>query len=426
MATIENMARVDGFERFCSRLAKFSLFVFLLVSFFGIAMPFQEGALDADEITTASPINQFVFSTLYLLSFISLLPKRHLAFRVIRTEKFLALFLLWSLISVLWSEVPFVSFKRWIRIFGAMIVLLSGLLHLRSSEDSIPYFKIILSVYLPLSILSILFIPGATQYAVSAWRGIAQHKNTLGQICLVSLIIWSYAFYRGDLRNKAFAFIFWSASFILILGSRSVTSILTAGALLSYVAFLFLNKQVFRPVVGSYISSLFFFAFFMSLIPIIYLAQDALVAVPELLGKDITFSGRVYLWEDVFEDAKSHFFYGCGFGGYWVPGTSAMDRIWGNHYTLFNQAHLGYLDILNETGLIGIILFIFMVLFYFINLLRLPQSHFWCVFILSALISNLQETSLFKPMNLVGILFIFSYLAFYVDSIKKEFTGTYN
>jgi O-antigen ligase len=426
MATSENMASVDSFERFCSLLAKFSLFVFLLLSFFGIAMPFQDRPEDVSDVTTASPINQFVFSTLYILSFISILPKRHLAFHTIKAEKFLTIFLIWSFITVFWSDALFVSFKRWIRIFGAMIVLLSGLLHLRSTDDAFKYFKIILSVYIPLSILSILFIPGAYQYEFSAWRGIAQHKNTLGQISLVSLIIWSYAIYSDDIRKKLIALIFWGASFILLLGSRSVTSILTAGALFTFSGFLYANRQIFRPVVGSFISSMFFLAFFISLIPLIYLGQDALASVPELLGKDITFSGRLYLWEDVFEDAKSHLFYGCGFGGYWVPGSAAMDRIWGIHYTMFNQAHLGYLDILNETGLIGIMLFTFMVVFYFNNLSKLQESYFWQVFVVSALISNLQESSLFKPMNLVGILFIFSYLALYVKRIKKEFTVTNN
>ena len=420
MDTIDNTTAIDGFSRFCSNLAKFSFFVFLFFSFFGTTLPFQERLTDADEITTSSVFNQLVFSTLYVISFISLIPKRDLAFRIIKAEKFFAIFLVWSLISVFWSQVPMVSFKRWLRILGMAVVILSVLVHLRSADDTMQYFKIILAVYLPLSIFSILFIPGAIQWEFPAWRGIAMHKNELGQISLVSMMIWSYAFYRGDLRNKAMAFVFWCMSFILLMGSRSVTAVLTAGILMAFAFFLIISGQIFRPVVGGFVSSMFFIVFFLSLIPVIYLAQDALASLPGLLGKDLTFSGRVYLWADVFDDAKSHLFLGCGFGGYWVPGTPTMDRIWDIHYTLFNQAHLGYLDILNETGLIGGALFACMVISYFIRLSKFDQPHFWKFFVLSALISNLSETSFFKPLNLINVLFIFSYIALNVDRVKSR------
>lgn len=384
-------------------------------------MPFQDKLTDVDEITTSSSTSQIVFSTLYILSFISLLPKRHIFYQIIKTEKFFTLFLIWSFITVFWSDVPLVSFKRWLRIFGNTLIMISALLYLRKTDDATKFFKIILSIYLPLSFLSILFIPGAIQYNQSAWRGIAAHKNTLGQISLVSVIIWSYALQEESIKKKLFAFIFLSMSLVLLMGSRSVTAYLTASALLALAGFLYVDKKIFRPTIGRFFSSMFIFSFIVCMIPAILLSVNYLASLVELFGKDLTFSGRTYLWADVFDDAKTHLFYGCGFGGYWVPGTPAMERIWEIHYTLFNQAHLGYLDLLNETGIIGILLFVCIVIFYFINLIKLGQPHFWKVFIISALISNLQESSLFKPLNLTGALFIFSYLILYIDRVKSKF-----
>jgi exopolysaccharide production protein ExoQ len=420
MDAIEDTIPIDGFSRFCSNLAKFSFFVFLFFSFFGTNLPFQERLADAEEITTSSVFNQLVFSSLYILSLISLIPKGNLAVRIIKAEKFFTIFLLWSLISVFWSEVPLVSFKRWLRIWGMAIVILSVLVHLRSADETLQYFKIILCVYLPLSILSVFLVPGATQWEFPAWRGIAMHKNELGQISLVSMLVWAHAFYRGDFKNKILAFLLGCLSFILLMGSKSVTAILTAGILMTYGAFLIISKQIFRPVVGRSVSAVYFIVFFLGLIPVVYLGQDALASLPGLLGKDLTFSGRVYLWADVFQDATSHLLLGCGFGGYWVPGTPAMDRIWDLHVTLFNQAHLGYLDILNETGLVGIALFAGMVTFYFIQLAKFDQPHFWKFFLVSALISNLSETSFFKPLNLINVLFVFAYIALYVDTVKRR------
>jgi O-antigen ligase len=419
MDTIDNTAPVDSFTRFCSNSGKFSLFVFLLLIFFGFTVPFQERYTDVADITTSSPINQVVFSALYVLAFISLLPKRHLVYQLIRTEKFLTIFLIWAFFTIFWSEVPLVSFKRWIRNFGMVLIIISGFLYLKSSEDVMQFFKAILSVYLTLSILSVLFVPGATMENHSAWRGIAMHKNTLGQISLASLIIWCYAFYRGNLNSKLYALLFLGLSLILLIGSKSTSALLTAMVLFAFVGFQFLDKNIFRHVVGGFISSIFFITLFISFIFVLYLAQDFLSFVPELFGKDLTFSGRIYLWEDVFIDAKTHMAFGCGFGGYWVVGSRAMDEIWNNHSMAINQAHLGYLDLLNETGLIGFILFVCMIIYYLINLLKLEKTQFWSIFFISAIVFNLQETSFFIPMNITGVLFILSYLVLYVNKVKS-------
>jgi hypothetical protein len=83
-----------------------------------------------------------------------------------------------------------------------------------------------------------------------------------------------------------------------------------------------------------------------------------------------------------------------------------------------NQSHLGYLDILNETGIVGISIFIIMLIYYFRNLSMLKKEHFWKWFIIITLIINFTESTLFGPHMLTGILFIFSYIALYVESVK--------
>lgn len=420
MDSIENTTSVDGFTQFCSYLAKFSFFVFIFFTFFGTSMPFKDGMKDATDITTSDVSDQVIFSGLYVLSFIGIIPKRREAFQVIRTEKFFTILILWCFASMFWSDAPFVSFKRWIQIVGMTVIMLSALLHLRSADDTMQFLKLILSVYLPLSIAAVLFVPGAIQWEFPAWRGIASHKNTLGQISLVSLIIWSYALGQGKFKNKLISFIFWSMSLVLLIGARSVTAFLTAAVLLTFISFLYIERKIFKAVVGSFISSMFFIAFFLSLIPVIYFGFDFLESLPGLIGRDLTFSGRVYLWADVFEDARNHLLFGCGFGGYWVPDTPAMDRLYKLYLWLPNQAHLGYLDLMNEIGIMGLVIFALMILYYFINLSNLEQPHFWKLFVVSLLISNLSETSLFKPMNLVFIFFIFAYLALFTDIVKNK------
>jgi len=90
----DDVASSDEFARFSSYLAKFSFFMYLFFLFFGISMPFQEKVTSAADFSTSNPVNQFVISVLYLISFVSLIPKRRLIFQFIKTEKLFSLFLL--------------------------------------------------------------------------------------------------------------------------------------------------------------------------------------------------------------------------------------------------------------------------------------------------------------------------------------------
>ena len=144
---------------FLSFLAKASFFFFLFFMIFGTSLPFRDvrgEAADVYEVATSNVVNQIVYTLLFLSSSFTLLFKRKELVTVIRREKFLTLFLLWCLLSVFWSAVPFVSFKRLFQIITAYTVSIAFFLHIDSSEEIIKYFKVILSVYILITLPSIL------------------------------------------------------------------------------------------------------------------------------------------------------------------------------------------------------------------------------------------------------------------------------
>lgn len=383
-------------------------------------MPFQEQIRNVEDIQTSSLVNQLIFSSLYLLSFVGLVTKRRLIIRFLKTEKFLFLFLLWSFLSVFWSDFPLVSFKRWIQIFGASVIFLSALLHFRSDDEALRYFEVILMAYIPLTFLAILLIPGAIQWEFPALRGLAPHKNMLGQVSLVSLIVWSFAARVPGLRKKMVAFLFWGLSFVLLIGSKSTTSILIAGGLLLLGGLWNTGEIFLRPAIGRTLSSAVVLLFLVILSLIAYLGSDIVASLFHFFGKDMTLTGRIDLWAAVFEETKKHLLFGCGFGGFWIADSPAMDTILEEFVWLPNQSHLGYLDILNETGVVGISLVAFMMLSYFKNLLNVEQTRFLKWFVIAALIANISESTLFRPNELTGELLILSYLALYVQVIRSK------
>ena len=72
-------------------LAKISFLLYLFFYMFGTSLPFNETPIDVDEYST-NPVRQLIFSTLYFLSFVSIMPVFNKAFVIIKKEKFLFFF----------------------------------------------------------------------------------------------------------------------------------------------------------------------------------------------------------------------------------------------------------------------------------------------------------------------------------------------
>ena len=83
-----------------------------------------------------------------------------------------------------------------------------------------------------------------------------------------------------------------------------------------------------------------------------------------------------------------------------------------------NHAHEGYLDILNETGIIGLSIFLMMMIFYFKNLSSLGKLYHWSWIVIGVLILNFMESNLFSD-NVCGCLFLFSYLSLFANRAQE-------
>ena len=301
-----------------------------------------------------------------------------------------------------------------------MTVSLSIFIYTESPDETIKYFKNLLLVYIPLSFLAIIFIPGALDHGSSAWRGLAPGKNHFGQVCLASSLIWISVSQPRHLKEKVISFVMLFLSLILLVGSQSATSILTTFFLGCMGAVLYINKKLKSLGVGALFIILAILSFLSISASLLLLGPDLILALPELVGKDATFTGRTDLWEFVLEEAKNHFLIGCGFGGFWVIDSYFLENIYKYFVWLPNQSHNGYIDIFNETGLIGFSIFLIAVIGYFIKLARIRKNFIWKWFVIAVLIINLQETTLFRMNIFSGVLFIFSYFALYAELINKD------
>jgi O-antigen ligase len=404
-------------------IAKVSFVIYLLFIFFVIQSPFKDEITDVEEISTSNVANQIILSILFLTAAITLIPKRREVFTLIKKEKFLTLFLIWCLLSVFWSEFSLVSFKRLFRILVTVSVSLSVLLYTDAREEPLKFFRWILYIYILSSILAIMFVPGARDPQFMTWRGLASTKNHLGQAALVSAIIWfgSLSSVSVSTRGRIIYVTMLALSLVLLFGSKSLTSIAT----IVFMTIIWLVSVLDNRLQSLGIGRLFaFLSVFVALGigSIVFLvAPESIAEITAYFGKDITFSGRTALWGDILSEVKQHLLFGCGFNGFWVMDNVNLMVLYQEYVWLPRQAHNGYLDILNETGLVGLAIFFTMVIYYLRQLLTNRKFFIWKWFFIAALIINFQETTLFRPNILTGVMFVFSYLAGYTElSIKND------
>ena len=402
-----------------SNIAKIAFFLYMFFIIFGTNKPFQDIELDLETVATGNPVNQVVFSSIYLLALISIIPKRHQVIAFMKKEKFLSLFVIWILMSVLWSDYTFFSFKRWIHIFGMVSVFLSACLHFNTSEEMFGYFKVLFMLYIPLTLVSVILVPEASMYDPPAWRGLSYHKNNLGQISLIGIIIWAGNLQDREGRIQKYCLLFLMLSTIVLIGSRSFTSILTAIFLFFLSGYLYLEKKVLRRITDRLIIIFLLVVFVTGLVLVIYLSPDLISAFFDFIGKDITFTGRVTIWSYVIEYFKTHLWMGCGFSGFWDLNNEKLEIFVYNYGWIPRHAHMGYLDMLNETGIIGFTLFLLILYQYFQLLIKMDRQNYLKWFVFAALLINCQETTLFQARSLTGVMFALAYIALYVDYMKS-------
>ena len=145
-----------------------------------------------------------------------------------------------------------------------------------------------------------------------------------------------------------------------------------------------------------------------------------------MAGKNLTLTGRTDIWADIMVEVKKHLLLGCGYKGFWVVDSPTILELYKIYIWLPRQSHNGYLDVLNETGLIGLISFLAIVISYFVNLVKYKVKSFWMWFVVLALIENFTESVLFNPGGMMTLMFLYAYLSLFTSILSKKETTTEN
>ena len=394
-------------------LIKINSFVLIYVTFFTTNIPFDPSNYgDTFGGETTNIRNQVVYLFLFFSSLVILSKRFEKISSLIRSEKYLSLFIVLCLLSAVWSDYHFLSFKRSFQLFVMSLVIIEALANIEP-KVLLKQLKIVVSIYLFYNLYACRFIPAAIDPVFGTWRGIEVQKNWLAQntlYCLLSSIV----FFSFDKTRyaKLYDVVLILISVLIIYKAHSSTNLITVVIIVS-MGLLFQIESIFHKklAVGrSLLGLTFLFILIFSIIILIFSAE-IFALVPGYFGKDLTFSGRVDIWEFVWNDIEKRFLLGYGFATYWIMGSSRIE-IFASYFEGFkvNSAHNGYLEIILQLGVVGFIFFLFPIIAYIYRMFKLNSNLAILIFI-SIMTLNYFESILFKVgLGITTFYFISTYI----------------
>ena len=338
---------------------------------------------------------------------------------------------LWVLASALWSYDPGLSLRRAIKVVGAVVIAWGVVM---ACWDYGRYERVLRWTILAYLLASMAFMAAQPQLGIhqayeneallaGSWRGLSTHKNPFGAIAGIGMVFWMHALLTQPRRGLALFGL--AVTFVCLVGARSSTSLLCAVLACTVLVAALKTQLVHRP------GGLLLFLGALFLVPFLWFVilsgfptiEEALGPLTTLLGRDLTFTGRLPLWEALLDEIPQRPILGAGFGAFWGPAGSLSDAARAKAGWMSINGHNGYLDTANDLGLIGLTLVLGGILFDLRRARRIGLIS-PSVFALHAslhfyqLVANLSETMFWRAISMTFLLTTLS--SFHLARIQMD------
>ncbi len=359
-----------------------------------------------------NPLDAFVYFTLIAAGLYVLNTRQVSLSEVFRNNGWVMAFLLYCFIAILWSDFPFVAFKRWIKVLGHPIMALILLTEPDPGEAFARLMKRSAYVLVTFSILAIKYYPD-TGRRFDDWSGLAvnvgitQSKNMLGCVCLVLGFFFVWYFLKTWRAEKSKArrdelrllcgllvMIAW-----LLRKSHDATATLCLVIAIA-VTFVVGRRWVNKKLIGTYV--------LVALVGLVAaeLAFGLFERVAEFMGHQSTIIGRMEIWRQCLA-VDTHPLFGVGFESFWLG--ERLQFLHEGRPWQPNEAHNGYLETYLNLGLVGLFMLFGLIIATFrkirFELVRNPDwGRFQLGFLAAILFYNLTEAT-FKGLSLTWFVF---------------------
>lgn len=317
----------------------------------------------ADAFLEGSPLDRYSLMALILVASLVLLRKRPQWFAVLRGNLWFMAFIAYCAVSVIWSDYPFVSFKRWVREFGNVVMILVILTQDDPGKTTRALLARFAYLVIPLSAVLILYFPALGTYYSDlegvSYCGVANYKNMLGSIMFISgvYLAWELLYVPDGKDTRAsdlapLAALWGMAVWLLVISSSSTALVCLAvgAAVLLLMKLSVAQKQVRHLGIYTLLGVLITAGFFS--------LQGTLEMMTGAVGRDLTFTGRTELWADVLREPINPLL-GTGYQSFWLG--ARADDLWERYLFHPRQSHNGYLETYLNGGVLGLILLLMVI-----------------------------------------------------------------
>ncbi|MBX5092866.1 O-antigen ligase family protein [Rhizobium lentis] len=250
-----------------------------------------------------------------------------------------------------------ISFGASIRGIAAVAVLTVAPLLYRCRYGSVETFRLLATFGMFAAFANILYTIALPRFGVMGGsyagmvKGLFYHKNGLGQFCAVSFITMiSLGMPRGPLRYSQL--LRWAAllcTLLLIVVSKSSTAVVMVAIGVATLIGSRMMQTVRNSLARSFIV-FFFCLFFGAAASFAYLGVAQMIA--DAFGKDLTFSGRTNIWEQLMPLVYDRPLLGYGFAVFRQP--EVMEQYVALTFDA-RSTHNTYLELALNIGIPGMI-----------------------------------------------------------------------
>lgn len=363
------------------------------------------------------PLTQLILFGVYVVTLFLILPRWKQAVRAVMKEKLLLILVAIALVSVIWSGAPILTVRRSAALLGTTLFgMYFGTRYSLSEQLRLLAWALGIA-----AVLSLVFALALPLYGVhqagefsGAWKGIYAHKNALGRPVALGVIV----FVLLGLWGKKYRWVAWAGfalSIFLILKSTSATPLLSSLTVLTVLPIYSVWRWRYPLGLPLFIMAVTVGA---SIAIGIWSNLETVLAAA---GKDMTFTGRSFLWTFLIEMIQKRPWLGYGYGGFWRGWEGDSYYVWTAIPWLPQYAHNGYLQLGLDLGLLGLSVFALGFLINFIRAFTLayatktPEALFPLTYFTFLLPYNVSDSVILQQNSLFWVLYVSTALSMVIQ-----------
>jgi exopolysaccharide production protein ExoQ len=358
-------------------------------------------SVDANQLGTANPLNTIATGSVLLIVLVLMLRHGRPALQYAPGMWPVLSLVILALVSTAWSDHPDITIRRACSLLTATL----WAWYVTSRYD----LKDVISIarqsigLLALASLAIAILApdmGRDDPAgPDGWRGVFANKNNLGVIMALGVATYFYALLAP--RKRILSYLFFSVGVLLCLGMLYLSQSRTSWLIGLLAPVLCIVIRLTHKRVG--VAIIIWTTILLLLAPAIVVVTDQLGAIAPILGRDATLTGRVDLWLVLPSYIEQRLWLGYGYAAFWVQDSVNVFMIWSTVGWEPPHAHDGWLDLMLELGVAGLLLLASQIVLILVNGVRAviegrePDTQYVLLITFLTLVYNVAESNLVRP-----------------------------